>query len=73
MEYIQLRVPVWCVSLSQLIMSSDKLGSIQRPVLSLDLELCEYGQGREEGVELSKEEVTKLISSLEAANKVHQR
>ena len=72
MEYIQLRVPVWCVSLSQLIMSSDKLGSIQRPVLSLDLELCEDGQGREEGVELSKEESTKLISSLEATNKVRQ-
>ena len=54
-------------------MSSDKLGSIQRPVLSLDLELCEDGQGREEGVELSKEELTKLISSLEAANKVRQQ
>ena len=54
-------------------MSSDKLGSIQRPVLSLDLELREDGRGREEGVELSKEELAKLISSLEAANKVGQQ
>ena len=49
-------------------MSSDKLGSIQQPVVSVDLDLCEGGETRRENVELSKLE--QLISSLEAANKV---
>ena len=61
-----------CSSLSviQLIMSSDKLGSIQQPVVSVDFDLSESGQNRTESVELSKEELEQLISSLEAANKV---
>ena len=51
-------------------MSSDKLGSIQQPVVSVDFDLCEAGESRRENVELSKDELEKLISSLEAANKV---
>ena len=51
-------------------MSSDKLGSIQQPVVSVDFDLCESGQNRKENIELSKEELEKFISSLEAANKV---
>ena len=51
-------------------MSSDKLGSIQQPVVSVDFDLCEGGELRRENVELSKDELEQLISSLEAANKV---
>ena len=58
-------------NIMQLIMSSDKLGSIQQPVVSVDLDLCEGGETRRENVELSKDELEQLITSLEAANKVH--
>ena len=51
-------------------MSSDKLGAIQKPVLNLDLDILENGQQRTESVELSQQELEKVISSLEAANKV---
>ena len=51
-------------------MSSDKLGSIQEPILSLDLDIVEGAQKRRENMELSREELEKLITSLEAANKV---
>ena len=54
-------------------MSSDKLGSIQQPVLLLGLDITEGGQRRRENVELSREELAKLITSLEAANKVNTR
>ena len=36
----------------------------------MDLDLCEGGETRRENVELSKDELEQLISSLEAANKV---
>ena len=51
-------------------MSSDKLGSIQQPVVSVDFDLCEEGETQRESMELSKDELEQLISSLEAANKV---
>lgn len=51
-------------------MSSDKLGTVQQPVVCVDFDLCEGGETRKENVELSKDELEKLISSLEAANKV---
>ena len=51
-------------------MSSDKLGDIQKPVLSLDLDIAENGQQRTESIELDQTELERLISSLEAANKV---
>ena len=54
----------------QLVMSSDKMGDIQRPVLNVDLDLLENGQRRTESIELSQHELERLISSLEAANKV---
>ena len=54
----------------QLVMSSDKLGDIQRPVLNLDLDITENGRQRKESVELSQSELERLIASLEAANKV---
>ena len=55
---------------TQLVMSSDKLGSIQRPVLDLDLDISESGHKRKEHLELSREELEALLSSLDAAGKV---
>ena len=54
----------------QLVMSSDKLGTIQKPLLNLDLDLVENGRQRVESIELDQRELERLISSLEAANKV---
>ena len=51
-------------------MASDKLGAIQKPVLNLDLDISENGKRRMESIEMNKEELERLISSLEAANKV---
>ena len=52
-------------------MCSDKLGYIRQPVLSLQLDLSRDGQHERAAFEMSKEELHKMISSLEAANKVH--
>ena len=51
-------------------MSSSQLSSIQKPILSLDLDLTENGERRQCDLELSKDELAELVSSLEAANKV---
>ena len=51
-------------------MCSDKLGDIQKPVLTVDLDIAENGQRRTESIELDRSELERLISSLEAANKV---
>ena len=51
-------------------MCSDKLGDIQKPVLTVDLDIAENGQRRTESIELDQSELERLISSLEAANKV---
>ena len=53
-----------------MIMSSDKLASIKEPVVALDFDVVESGEDRNVSVELTKEELNSLISSLEAANKV---
>lgn len=52
-------------------MSSDKLASIKEPVVALDFDVVESGKDRTVSVELKKEELDSLISSLEAANKVN--
>ena len=52
-------------------MCSDKLGYIRQPVLSLQLDLSRDGQHERADFELSKEELHKMISSLESANKVY--
>ena len=54
----------------QLVMASDKLGAIQKPVLNLDLDIVENGKQRMESIELNQHELERFISSLEAANKV---
>ena len=53
-----------------MVLASDKLGSMQEPLLSLDLHLNEAGEKKTENIELSRDELTQLIASLEAANKV---
>lgn len=54
----------------KMIMSSDKLASIKEPVVALDFDVVENGEDRNVSVELTKEELDSLVSSLEAANKV---
>ena len=51
-------------------MSSDKLASVKEPTVTLDFDVNESGKDRNVSVELSKEELDNLISSLDAANKV---
>lgn len=58
------------VDLLQLIMSSSQLGSIHQPVVALDFVINENGQKRTETLELSNDELSYFVSSLEAANKV---
>ena len=56
----------------QLVVSSDKLASVQEPLLAVDLDIV--GAGEDEGtftsVEMNKADLQKMIASLEAANKV---
>lgn len=54
-------------------MSSDKLASIKEPIVAVDFDIVESGKDRNVFVELTKEELNSLISSLEAANKVSIR
>ena len=51
-------------------MSSDQLGSIQEPVVTVDFDISQDGQRKVESIELSREELARFVSSLEAANKV---
>lgn len=55
---------------TKLVMASDQLGSIQRPLVNVDFDITQDGQRTFESIELSKEELESFISSLEAANKV---
>ncbi|XP_043294570.1 COMM domain-containing protein 8 [Cervus canadensis] len=54
----------------KLALSSDKIASLQMPLLSLHLDVKENGEVKPYSVEMSKEELQNLINSLEAANKV---
>uniref|UniRef100_A0A3Q2QU24 COMM domain containing 8 n=1 Tax=Fundulus heteroclitus TaxID=8078 RepID=A0A3Q2QU24_FUNHE len=54
----------------KLALSSDKISSLNTPLLSLGLDVRENGALRPITMELSREELSTLISSLEAANKV---
>lgn len=56
--------------LFQLALSSDKLGSLQEPLFSLDLHINEGGVRNTENIELSKDELRNLVSALDSANKV---
>ncbi|XP_033742296.1 COMM domain-containing protein 8-like isoform X1 [Pecten maximus] len=57
----------------KLIMSSDKISSVQEPVVSLDLDIGLGQDSKIHSIELDKDELGKLISSLEGANKVVQQ
>ncbi|XP_068124366.1 COMM domain-containing protein 8 [Hyperolius riggenbachi] len=54
----------------KLAMSSDKLSTLQMPLVNLDLDLVKDGRIDPVSIEMNKEELQNLISSLEAANKV---
>ncbi|XP_042543031.1 COMM domain-containing protein 8-like [Dipodomys spectabilis] len=54
----------------KLALSSDKIATLQMPLLSLHLDVKENGEVKPYSVEMSKEELQNLITSLEAANKV---
>ncbi|CAL8284968.1 unnamed protein product [Lota lota] len=54
----------------KLALSSDKISSLQTPLLNLGLYVRENGALRSVAIEMGREELNTLISSLEAANKV---
>lgn len=54
----------------KLALSSDKISSLHTPLLSLSLDVRENGALRPITIEMNREELNTLISSLEAANKV---
>ncbi|XP_060728182.1 COMM domain-containing protein 8 isoform X1 [Tachysurus vachellii] len=54
----------------KLALSSDKLSSLNTPLLNLCLDLTENGIQRGVTIEMNKEELNTLITTLEAANKV---
>ncbi|XP_040822049.1 COMM domain-containing protein 8 isoform X2 [Ochotona curzoniae] len=54
----------------KLALSSDKIATLQMPLLNLHLDVKENGEVKPYTIEMSKEELQNLITSLEAANKV---
>ena len=52
-------------------MSSDKLATLEQGLLSVDLDVQHGDEHKVTSVELDKEDLYKLITSLESANKVH--
>lgn len=54
----------------QLAMASDKLSSIQEPLLNLDLDVQNEVSTEIHSLELTREDLKNLISSLEGANRV---
>uniref|UniRef100_A0A8D0NMJ2 COMM domain-containing protein n=1 Tax=Sus scrofa TaxID=9823 RepID=A0A8D0NMJ2_PIG len=54
----------------KLALSSDKIATLQMPLLNLHLDVKENGEVKPYSVEMSKEELQNLINSLEAANKM---
>ncbi|XP_064454910.1 COMM domain-containing protein 8-like [Ornithodoros turicata] len=53
----------------KLVLGSDKVASQKVPLLSLDLTLFEQRKGRDVSIEMTSEEVHRLIVALEAAHK----
>ncbi|KAI0218673.1 COMM domain-containing protein 8 [Lamellibrachia satsuma] len=55
----------------KLVVSSDKLASVQEPLLSVDLDIDAAGEDETKfaSVEMNKADLQKMITSLEAANK----
>ncbi|KAI5108207.1 COMM domain-containing protein 8 [Silurus meridionalis] len=55
----------------KLALSSDKLSSLNTPLLNLSLDLTEDGIQKAVNIEMNKEELNTLITTLEAANKAY--
>uniref|UniRef100_A0A3B3RQL6 COMM domain containing 8 n=1 Tax=Paramormyrops kingsleyae TaxID=1676925 RepID=A0A3B3RQL6_9TELE len=53
-----------------LALSSDKISTLQTPLLNLSLDIREGGAVRPVSIEMNREELQSLVSSLEGANKV---
>lgn len=71
LRYLCVQLTVYRLShLQQLALSSDKIATLQMPFLTLHLDVKENGEVKPYSIEMSKEELQNLISSLEAANKV---
>ena len=51
-------------------MSSDKLSSIREPVAAVDFHIKQGEEEKQVSLELTKEQLKNVVSSLEAANKV---
>ncbi|XP_071125455.1 COMM domain-containing protein 8-like [Mytilus edulis] len=60
----------WQVKLA---LSSDKIASVQEPITSLDLDVQSQQGQQVHSIELNREDLKKLITSLEGANKVVQQ
>ncbi|XP_051472721.1 COMM domain-containing protein 8 isoform X3 [Apus apus] len=54
----------------ELALSSDKISMLQMPLLNLDLDVRENGEIKPISIEMNKEELQNLISTLEAADKI---
>ncbi|OXB58578.1 hypothetical protein ASZ78_004401 [Callipepla squamata] len=54
----------------KLALSSDKISTLQMPLLNLDLDVRENDEIKPISIEMNKEELQNLINALEAANKV---
>ncbi|XP_072563066.1 COMM domain-containing protein 8 isoform X2 [Paramormyrops kingsleyae] len=54
----------------KLALSSDKISTLQTPLLNLSLDIREGGAVRPVSIEMNREELQSLVSSLEGANKV---
>ncbi|XP_058526356.1 COMM domain-containing protein 8-like [Ochotona princeps] len=54
----------------KLALSSDKIATLQMPLLNLHLDVKENGEIKPYFIAMSKEELQNMITSLEAANKV---
>ncbi|KAK3744884.1 hypothetical protein QZH41_013770 [Actinostola sp. cb2023] len=55
----------------KMVLASDKIASIRKPVISVDFDISQGNRVKPVTVEMSKEELKNLITSLEAANKVN--
>ena len=51
-------------------MSSDRLSSVQKPVVAVDFDVKNNEGSSTVSMEMNKEELSSLITSLEAANRV---
>lgn len=54
----------------QLAMASDSIASLHQPLATVDFNLPDNGSDKTVSVELSQEEMKKIIASLEACNRV---